>query len=156
MKRLWGAAMAACLGAGIAQAADDVCPPVSIDPAMRNMVSYPGGEPGRRKQDYSYIAAVLSADATCTTDDDDRVIADVTITYAIEAGTLYRGSADLEVTAIVRDGPAEAGRGTSKKTSAPSADGKPMTVTDTIRGLVIGDEDAVADGNFSISAGFSK
>lgn len=163
MSRLWMLAGGACLAAlalggnpAAAASADEICPVVTVDPGMKQMVSYPGGEAGRRKGDYTFIAVVLGAEAVCGFDDDDNLIATVTVTYAVEAGPLYRGSADVPVAAIVRNGGAEVIRGGARKTSSPPTGGGALTVTDTISGLLVGEDDEVEDGNFSITAGFEK
>lgn len=147
------AAAALLAGSAVAQ---DACPAVSVDGETGRTVSYPGGEPGRRAQDYSFIAVVLSADAVCTTDDDDRVIAEVNVTYAIEAGPLYRGSAELTVQATVLSGDGQVTSGTATKKSSPSSSGGSLTVTNTISGLVVGDEDLVEEGAYTISVGFAQ
>ncbi len=147
---------AAVFGAAVSAArADDVCPGVTLDPKASKTVSYPGGEPGRRPQDYSYIAVILSADAVCTTDDDDNVIAQVNVTYAVEAGTLYRGAGEVTVEAAVR-GSATAGGGNATKKVTPPAEGGSITVTDTIANVVAGNEDAVEQGLVTIVVGFAK
>ncbi len=88
---------------GLARAADqptDICPAVVIDDAARNAAYYPG-EPGRNRRDYSHIAVILSAVASCVETDDDQIVATVSIPYAVESGPRYRGGAHVKLRAAL-------------------------------------------------------
>ncbi|BCW90221.1 hypothetical protein sos41_33890 [Alphaproteobacteria bacterium SO-S41] len=137
--------------------ADDLCPVVKVEKEAGRLAVYPGGAPGRNKLDYAYIAVVLSATAVCHEDDNDNIVADVTVTYALEPGPLYRGSADIEVfSSVMRDGNVVGRQVTAKKTSSPPKDGGAVTLSLTATGLVAGDEDTLETGGTTIAAGFVK
>lgn len=140
--------------AGSARADDDptdICPAIVVDDATRNAAYYPG-EPGRNRRDYSHIAVILSATASCVETDDDQIVATVSVTYAVEAGPLYRGGANVKIKAALTKGGApilEAGN--AKET--PLTQGTASTVTNTIAGLLIGEDDDVEDGGYTLTVG---
>ena len=145
-KLLRAAALAPFLTLGLAApaAADDeptdICPALVIDEATRNAVYYPG-EPGRNRKDYSHIAVILSAVASCVETDDEQIVASVTITYAVEPGPLYRGDAKVTITAASKLGGSAVEAANTKEISLQM--GKPATVSDTISGMIIGSADDV-------------
>ncbi|MFO1236105.1 MAG: hypothetical protein U1F24_03590 [Alphaproteobacteria bacterium] len=140
------------LGAPVALAED--CPPVKLDPQASRLAVYPGGVPGRNRLDYDFIAVAIGASAVCTVDDDDNVIADVTITYAAQPGPLYRGKTVVEVFADAERGGAAAGRQKSaRSTLNPPNDSPGVTDHIVIRGLVVGTEDEMDEGGLGIVAG---
>ena len=117
----------------------------------------PGGAPGRDKLDYAFIAVVLSAEAVCREDDNDNIVADVTITYAVEPGPLYQGVADVQLFASATEaGDISDRQVTASKSSRLAKDSGPVTLTVTAAGLVLGDEDTVEAGGIGIAAGFVK
>lgn len=140
--------------AATAAAAD--CPAVTVEKDAGRIAVYPGGEAGPNKLDYAYIAVVLSAVAVCREDDNDNILADVTVTYALAPGPLYQGSAQLEVFAAAMRGGSETGGQATKIDSWTPAKDTPVTVTSTATGLVLGDSDAVDSGGVTIAAGFVK
>ena len=98
--RIAAVSAAFCL-AGLAAPAfagvQDICPSVKVEKEAGRLAVYPGGAPGRDKLDYAFIAVILAADAVCREDDNDNIVADVTITYAVEPGPLYQGVADVQL-----------------------------------------------------------
>ena len=133
-----------------AQAAD-LCPAVKVEKEAGRLASYPGGAPGRNKLDYAFIAVVLSATAVCHEDDNDNIVADITVTYALEPGPLYRGSAEVEIFAsVMRDGNVVGRQVSAKKSVNPPKDGGAVTLTVTATGLVTGFQ------RVFIAAGFVK
>ncbi|MBL9011261.1 MAG: hypothetical protein JNL56_08790 [Alphaproteobacteria bacterium] len=136
-----------------AAAAED-CPPVKLDREASRLAVYPGGVPGRNRLDFDYIAVALGATAVCTLDDDDNVVADVTITYATQPGPLYRGKTVVEGFADAnRDGAPVGRQKTAKATLNPPKDSDGVTDRIVIRGLVVGNEDNVEDGGYAIVTG---
>lgn len=144
--------------AGAAQASDkptDICPDVVIDPEARNATYYPGGEPGRNKRDYSHIAVILQASATCVEDRNDQIFATVTISYAVEAGPLYRGSATVKVKGeVVRGGAMTAQDGSSRELVIEP--GTPATFSGVIERIAVGEDDDVEDGLYTIKVGLER
>ncbi len=132
------------------------CPAVTVEKDAGRIAVYPGGAAGPNKLDYAYIAVVLSAVAVCREDDNDAIVADVTLTYALEPGPLYQGSAQLEVFAAAVRGGEPSGGQVTKIDSWTPARGTPVTVTSTATGLMLGDADGVEDGSITIAAGFVK
>lgn len=135
----------------------DLCPVVGIAKDAKTHADYPGGAPGRSAKEFNHIAVILAAAATCREDADGNMVADVTIQYAVETGSLYRGSAATEVFAGLTRGGGETGtRLTSTKTVNPDGIGAQVTVSDTISGLMIGDDDAAEAPDTGIVVGFSR
>jgi hypothetical protein len=135
----------------------DLCPSVGIARDAKTIAVYPGGSPGRSPKEYNHIAVIIAAAATCREDENGNMLADVTVQYALETGSLYRGAAETGIFAAVTRGNAEVGtRLTGAKTVNPEGLGTQMTVTDTIRGLMIGDDDAAEAPDIGIAVGFVK
>lgn len=134
----------------------DLCPPVGIAKDAKTHAVYPGGAPGRSAKEYNHIAVILAAAATCREDADGNMVADVTVQYALETGPLYRGSAHTEIFVTVERGGTETARLTSTKTVNPEGLGTQITVSDTVTGLMIGDDDAAEAPDLGIVVGFSK
>lgn len=154
MRTILMAQMAAISLTGGASAANDptdICPAVVIDPAARNAAYYPG-EPGRNRSDYSHIAVVLSATASCVENDDDQILATVSVTYGVEPGPLYRGGAEVTVTAALTKSGAPAGD-TEVRKETSLAQGGPATVTSTITDMPIGLDDDVEAGLYTLTIG---
>jgi hypothetical protein len=132
----------------------DICPALIIDDSARTAAYYPGGEPGRNKKDFSHIAVILSAVATCVETDDDQILATVTITYAAESGPLYRGAAEVKIKAAVARGGAPISTAQNvKSTQLPQ--GQHTTVSDQIADIVIGSDDDVEDGGYTLTVGLA-
>ena len=129
-----------------------MCPAPVLDAEARNRAAYPGDEPGRAAQDYSFIAVIVSAVAVCREDEDDRLVADVTVTYAIEPGPLYRGVAENEVVAAVSGPAGEFTRGTASRNVVHEGR-EARAIQDVVRGVVIGDFDTVEAG-VTLKVGF--
>lgn len=139
---------------GIARAEDDptdICPAIVIDDAARNAAYYPG-EPGRNRRDYSHIAVILSAVASCVETDDDQIVATVSITYAVESGPLYRGGANVKIRAALTKGGAPVLEAQNAR-ETPLTPGTPATLTNTITGLLVGLDDEVEEGGFILTVG---
>lgn len=136
----------------------DLCPSVGIEKAAKTIAVYPGGAPGRSVKEYNHIAVILAASAACREDPDGNMVADVTIYYAVEAGSLYRGAAETEVFAATTRGDTQTGtRLTSVKSVNPGGgNGTQLTVSDTITGLMIGDDEAAEAPDLGIAVGFVK
>jgi hypothetical protein len=128
----------------------DICPAIVIDDAARNAAYYPG-EPGRNRKDYSHIAVILSAVASCVETDDEQIVATVRVTYAVEAGPLYRGAAKVTIKAWSKKGGSYVEGYNTKET--PLTKGTPVTVTDTTSGMIIGSADSVEEGGDTIVVG---
>jgi len=134
----------------------DLCPAVGIAKDAKTIAVYPGGAPGRSAKEYAHIAVILAAAATCREDEDGNMVADVTVQYAVETGSLYRGSAETTVYADVERGGEAGTRLTSAKTVHPDGLGTQITVNDTISGLMVGDDEAVEAPDLGIVVGFVK
>ncbi len=128
----------------------DICPALVIDDATRNAAYYPG-EPGRNRRDYSHIAVILSAVASCVETDDEQIVASVTVTYAVEAGPLYRGDSKVTIKAWSKKGGSSVEAYNTKE--MPLTKGTPVTVTDTISGMIIGSAESVEEGGDTIVVG---
>jgi len=153
---LRAAAFAPILAAALitpSRAADDptdICPAIVIDDAARNAAYYPG-EPGRNRKDYSHIAVILSAVASCVETDNDQIVATVTVTYAVEAGPLYRGAAKVTIKVAFKKGGSSADAANTKETTLTK--GTPATVSDTISDIMIGSADDVEEGGYTLVVG---
>lgn len=142
----------ALVDSAAAQRATDICPDLVIDEATRNAAYYPGGAPGRNRADYSHIAVILSAEVACVETRDDQIIATVSVTYAVEPGPLYRGGANVKITAaLTYNGSPISDAGNAWET--PLTPGKPVTITNTIAGIHVGEDDDVKDGGFVLKVG---
>ncbi len=154
IKHLICAALGASVLAAPAFADDDptdICPAIVVDAGARNAAYYPPAQT-RNRRDYSHIAVILSATASCVETDDDQIVATVTVTYAVEAGTLYRGGANVKIkAALTNNGAAVSETENAKET--PLTPGTPSTVTNTIAGILVGEDDAVEDGAFTLTVG---
>ncbi len=140
--------------AGAARADDptDICPAVVVDDATRNAAYYPGGEPGRNRRDFSHIAVILSVTASCVETDDDRIVATVSVTYAVDAGPLYRGGANVKIKAALTKGGAQILESENAK-ETPLTPGTPATITNTIAGIAVGADDDVEEGGYTLTVG---
>lgn len=153
-------AMAALAGPAAAFSSSELveyCPPVSIETAAKNIAVYPGGGEGRTPSAYSHIAVIISAAAVCREDENEQLVADVTIHYAVEPGPYYTGAAEQEVSAVVtRAGSAQGEAMKARRTVTPEFGGQPQIVSETISGLPVGEEAAVENGGLDIIVGFVK
>jgi hypothetical protein len=134
----------------------DLCPAVGIAKDAKTQAVYPGGAPGRSAKEYNHIAVILAAGATCREDQDGNMVADVTVQYALETGPLYRGVAETEVFVALEKGGVETARLASTKTVNPEGLGTQITVSDTVTGLMIGDDEAAEAPDLAIVVGFRK
>ena len=148
---------ALALAAGLAAPAradddpTDICPAIVVDDQARNAAYYPPSQ-GRNRRDFSHIAVILSATASCVETDDDQIVATVSVTYAVEAGTLYRGGANVKIrAALTHNGAPVSEAGNARETALTP--GTPATVTNTIAGLTIGEDDEVESGAFTLTVG---
>lgn len=154
IKHLLCAAFGAAVLAAPAFADDDptdICPAIVVDAGARNAAYYPPAQT-RKRADYSHIAVILSATASCVETDDDQIVATVTITYAVEAGTLYRGGANVKIKAALTNNGAPVSEAENAK-ETPLTPGTPATVTNTIAGILVGEDSAVEDGAYTLTVG---
>ncbi|MFT3809409.1 MAG: hypothetical protein QM698_05775 [Micropepsaceae bacterium] len=129
----------------------DICPAIVVDNATRNAAYYPPAQ-SRNRRDFSHIAVILSATASCVENDDDQIVATVSVTYAVEAGTLYRGGANVKIKAALTNNGAPVLEAENAKETVLTP-GTPATVTNTIAGILVGEDDAVEDGGFTLTVG---
>lgn len=154
IKHLLCAAFGAAVLAAPAFADDDptdICPAIVVDAGARNAAYYPPAQT-RKRADYSHIAVILSATASCVETDDDQIVATVTVTYAVEAGTLYRGGANVKIKAALTNNGAPVSEAENAK-ETPLTPGTPATVTNTIAGILVGEDSAVEDGAYTLTVG---
>lgn len=137
--------------------AAELCPVVTISKADKGFTGYPGGAPGRSKLDYNHISVITAAAAQCRDNGQGVLVADVTVQYAVEAGTLYRGTAENTVyAATTRNAGEPLRRATSSRTVTPAAGGKAEAYSDIVRDLVVGADDDLEAGDLVIVVGFDK
>lgn len=149
---LLGALGFAALWAAPAHAADDptdICPAFKIAEDGKSAAYYPNGEKGRNAKDFSHIAVILTANASCVETDDDRIVATVTVTYAAESGPLYRGNATVKIKAqLAKNGAAVTEGENAREFEIPA--GQHVTVTDQVMGIEVGSDDDVEAGGYTL------
>lgn len=139
-------------GTAAAERPTDICPDLVIDDAARNAAYYPGGQPGRNRRDYSHIAVVLSATVSCVETRDDQIIATVSVTYALEPGPLYRGGANVKITAALTHAGARISESGNDWESQLNM-GEPVSITNHITGIQVGRDRDVKAGGYLLTVG---